>query len=208
MEKIKVLLVEDDPMASQLIEIFVTNHEKYRFEGAVSSVAMASEFLASHKVDLVLMDACPSVNADGIAAAAEIKKNMPEIKIIIITSQPEHSFILRAKEARVDSFWYKTVISDEFFSLIDRTMAGERIFPDATPPRTVGQALSVEFTNRELEVLRLVVAGERDHDIAKALGISLPTVKKHIANLKDKTGFNNRTKLAVKVRETGLIITE
>lgn len=208
MEKYRVLLVEDDPMARQLIEMFIKNSEGYSFEGAITSAAMVDVFLCKHKVDLVLMDVCTAMNANGIDAAEQIKRKMPHVKIIVITSQPEHSYIERAKKARVDSFWYKTVISQEFIALLDKTMAGEHIYPDVTPTLTVGNARSVEFTDRELDVLRLLVAGERDADIAEQLGITLPTVKKHITNMKDKTGLRNRTELAVRARDAGLVIVE
>jgi two-component system vancomycin resistance associated response regulator VraR len=87
-------------------------------------------------------------------------------------------------------------------------MAGERIFPDTTPTLSIGAALSVEFTERELEVLRLLVEGERDQDIAERLGITLRTVKMHVQNMMDKTGIRNRTALAVRVRDAGFVIVE
>lgn len=208
MEKYKILLVEDDPMARQLIEMFINNSEHYFFEGAIASAAMAEVFICRHEVDLVLMDVCTAMNANGIDAAEQIKKSAPKIKIIVITSQPEHSYIERARKAGVDSFWYKTVVSDEFISLLDKTMAGEHIYPDVTPILAVGNALSVDFTERELDVLRLIVEGERDAEIAERLGISLRTVKMHVQNMKDKTGLRNRTELAVRVRDAGLVIVE
>ena len=208
MGKYKVLLVEDDPMARQLIEMFINSSEHYSFEGAITSAAMADVFLCRHEVDLILMDVCTAMNANGIDAAEQIKKKMPDIKIIVITSQPEHSYIERARKARVDSFWYKTVVSEEFIMLLDKTMAGEHIYPDVTPTLAVGHALSVDFTERELDVLRLIVDGERDAEIAEMLGISLRTVKMHVQNMKDKTGLRNRTELAVRARDAGLIIVE
>ena len=142
------------------------------------------------------------------AITAAVEEKYPDIKIIIITSQPEHSYITRARSVGVDSFWYKTVIQDEFITLLDRTMAGERIFPDTTPTLNIGAALSVEFTERELEVLRLLVEGERDQDIAERLNITLRTVKMHVQNMMDKTGIRNRTALAVRVRDAGFVIVE
>jgi two-component system vancomycin resistance associated response regulator VraR len=165
-------------------------------------------YLLKYNVDLVLMDVCTAMNANGIDAAAKIKKNYPNVKVIIITSQPEYSYISKARAVGVDSFWYKTVIADEFTTLLERTMNGESIFPDTTPTLEIGNALSVDFTERELEVLRLIVAGERDADIADKLCISLRTVKAHVQSLKDKTGLRNRTELAVKVRESGLVIVD
>ena len=208
MSQYKVLLVEDDPLARQLLEMFIDNSERYELATSIVSAAMAEMYLLKYKVDLVLMDVCTAMNANGIDAAEKIKKNYPTVKVIIITSQPEYSYLSRAREVGVDSFWYKTVIADEFMTLLDKTMAGESIFPDTTPTLEIGDALSVDFTERELEVLRLIVAGERDVDIADKLCISLRTVKAHVQSLKDKTGLRNRTELAVKVREAGFVIVD
>ena len=208
MSQYKVLLVEDDPLARQLLEMFIDNSERYELATSIVSAAMAEMYLLKYKVDLVLMDVCTAMNANGIDAAEKIKKNYPTVKVIIITSQPEHSYLSKARGVGVDSFWYKTVIADEFMTLLDKTMAGESIFPDTTPTLNIGTALSVEFTEKELAVLRLIVAGERDQDIADELGISVNTVKTHLRVMMDKTGIRSRTALAVRVRDAGFVIVE
>ncbi len=208
MAKYKILLVDDDPFARQLIEMFITKSENYEFDGSLISASFAEAYVTKRKVDLILMDVCTAMNANGIDAAAEIKKRFPEIKIIVITSQPEYSYITRAREVGVDSFWYKTVVQEEFFTLLDKTMDGEKIYPDTTPTLSIGTALSMEFSEGELKVLRLVVAGERDQDIADELSISVNTVKTHLRSMLDKTGLRSRTALAVRVRNAGFVIVE
>ena len=208
MAKYKVLVVDDDPFARQLLGMFISQSENYELAGTLISAALAEASVANRKVDLILMDVCTAMNANGIDAAEAIKKKYPEIKIIVITSQPEYSYITRARAVGVDSFWYKTVVQEEFLTLLDRTMAGERIFPDTTPTLNIGTALSVEFTESELKVLRLVVAGERDQDIAEELGVSINTVRTHLRVMMDKTGIRSRTALAVRVRDAGFVIVE
>ena len=208
MDKYKVLIVDDDPFARQLLGMLISQSENYELAGTLISAALAEASVANRKVDLILMDVCTAMNANGIDAAEAIKKKYPEIKIIVITSQPEYSYITRARAVGVDSFWYKTVIQEEFLTLLDRTMAGERIFPDTTPTLNIGTALSVEFTESELKVLRLVVAGERDQDIAEELGVSINTVRTHLRVMMDKTGIRSRTALAVRVRDAGFVIVE
>jgi len=208
MDKYKVLIVDDDPFARQLLGMFISQSENYELTGTLISAALAEASVANRNVDLILMDVCTAMNANGIDAAEAIKKKYPDIKIIVITSQPEYSYITRARAVGVDSFWYKTVVEEEFFTLLDRTMAGERIFPDTTPTLNIGIALSVEFTESELKVLRLLVAGERDQDIAEELGISVNTVKTHLRSMLDKTGLRSRTALAVRVRDAGFVIVE
>ena len=208
MDKYKVLIVDDDPFARQLLGMFISQSENYELAGTLISAALAEASVANRKVDLILMDVCTAMNVSGIDAAEVIKKKYPEIKIIVITSQPEYSYITRARAVGVDSFWYKTVVQEEFLTLLDRTMAGERIFPDTTPTLNIGAALSVEFTESELKVLRLVVAGERDQDIAEELGVSINTVRTHLRVMMDKTGIRSRTALAVRVRDAGFVIVE
>lgn len=203
---IRVLLVEDDPMARQLLEIYVNRSENYELAGSIESALFAEVFCRTHTVDVILMDVCTAMNANGIESAKVIKKLFPNIKVIIITSQPECSYIDRAKKAGVDSFWYKSSTAEEIISLMDRTLSGENIYPDSTPQLKLGYTWSEEFSERELEVLRLVVAGETDASIAEKLCISVATVKTHVQHMKNRTGFRNRTELAVKARESGLVI--
>jgi len=203
---INVLLVEDDPMARQLLEIYVNKSEKYELAGSVESALFAEVFCRTHPVDVILMDVCTAMNANGIDAARDIKKHLPDIKIIVITSQPECSYIDRAREAGVDSFWYKSSTAEEIITLMDRTLNGDCVYPDSTPHLKLGDTWSERFSDRELEVLRLVVAGETDAAIAAKLFISVATVKTHVQNMKNRTGFRNRTELAVRARESGLVI--
>ena len=203
---IQVLLVEDDPMARQLLEIYINKNEKYELAGSLESALFAEVFCRKHDVDVVLMDVCTAINANGIDAARNIKKYLPNIKIIIITSQPEYSYIERAREAGVDSFWYKSSTAEEIILLMERTLAGESIYPDSTPQLRLGNAWSEDFSERERQVLRLVVAGKSDAAIAEELHISVPTVKSHVQHMKNRTGFSNRTELAVKAREIGFVI--
>ena len=202
----KILLVEDDPMARQLLEIYVQSSGRYDLVDSLESALFAEAYCTANKVDAVLMDVCTAMNASGLDAAECIKKHLPHIKIVIITSQPECSFIDQAKAVGVDSFWYKSATAEEILNVLDRTMVGESVFPESTPVLHIGNADSSEFTDRELEVLRLVVAGETDAAIAEKLYMSLRTVKHHIQSMKDKTGFRNRTELAVRARAKGLII--
>jgi two-component system vancomycin resistance associated response regulator VraR len=203
---IQVLLVEDDPMARQLLEIYIDKSENYELAGSIESALFAEAFCRTHKVEVILMDVCTAMNANGIDAAADIKKHLPNIKIVVITSQPECSYIDRARAAGVDSFWYKSASAEEILGIMGRTLEGESIYPDSTPQLHLGDAISGDFSERELEVLRLVVAGETDAAIAEKLYMSVRTVKQHIQSMKNKTGFRNRTELAVRARESGIVI--
>ena len=201
-----VLIVEDDPMARKLLEIFVSTSEKYHLVPSLDSAAMAELYCMTNQVDLVLMDVCTAMDMSGIEAAAKLKKNYPAIKIIIITSQPEYSYIDQARKIGVESFWYKEPTAEALLKVMDRTMAGESIYPDSAPVIRLGAALSEDFTERELEVLRELVSGKTDAAIAETLCLSVTRVKQHIQHIREKTQFANRTELAVRARESGLVI--
>ena len=201
-----VLIVEDDPMARKLLEIFVSTSDNYHLVPSLDSAAMAELYCMTNHVDLVLMDVCTSMDMSGIEASAKLKKNYPEIKIIIITSQPEYSYIDQARKIGVESFWYKEPTAEALLKVMDRTMAGESIYPDSAPVIRLGAALSEDFTERELEVLRELVSGKTDAAIAESLCLSVTRVKQHIQHIREKTQFANRTELAVRARESGLVI--
>ena len=201
-----VLIVEDDPMARKLLEIFVSTSENYHLVPSLDSAAMAELYCMTNRVDLILMDVCTAMDVSGIEAAAKIKKNYPHIMIIIITSQPEYSYITQARQIGVESFWYKEPTAEALLKVMDRTMAGESIYPDSAPVTRLGAALSNDFTERELEVLRELVSGKTDAAIAETLCLSVTRVKQHIQRIREKTQFANRTELAVRARESGLVI--
>ena len=201
-----VLIVEDDPMARKLLEIFVSTSENYHLVPSLDSAAMAELYCMTNRVDLILMDVCTAMDVSGIEAAVKIKKNYPHIKIIIITSQPEYSYITQARQIGVESFWYKEPTAEALLKVMDRTMAGESIYPDSAPVTRLGAALSNDFTERELEVLRELVSGKTDAAIAETLCLSVTRVKQHIQRIREKTQFANRTELAVRARESGLVI--
>ena len=110
---LNVLIVEDDSMARRLLEIYINESENYRVAHSVESASMAEFYCITNKIDVILMDVCTALDANGLDAAEKIKGNFPEIKIIIITSQPECSFIDRARAIGVDSFWYKNANAEE-----------------------------------------------------------------------------------------------
>lgn len=202
----KVLIVDDQKIARMLFEGIVTGSERYALAGSLSSARRAAELCARHGVDLALMDIVLTDGYHGLEASREIKEKSPRTKIIVMTSMPEVSYLERAREIGVESFWYKEVQEQPLLALMDRTMAGESIYPDSTPRLMLGRASSMELTPRELDVLREMTKGATNAEIAERLHMSERTVKRHITDMLDKTGYANRTVLAVQARAVGLVI--
>ena len=196
---IGVLIAENDPMAKALIELFVGQSETYQVAASICCHELTPELLQEHPVQLALM------NTDGMEGIGWLRQNCPGVKIIAMTSMPDYSYLTGAKERGADSFWYQQPDEKAMLEIMDRTMADDCVSPQQMVVR-FGQALSTDYTDRELQVLREVVAGSTDAEIADKLGISLRTVKGHIQNLREKSGYRNRTELAVHARSSGLII--
>lgn len=202
----KVLIVEDQDMPRQLFEIYINSSEQFEHLLSVTNASAALSVCENNKVDLILMDVLTELGHSGLDAAEEIKRKFPGIKIIIVTSMPEYSWLERARMIGVDSFWYKDGQKDSILEVMERTMAGEHIYPDQTPLIRIGNTTNHDFTDRELEILKELTTGDTNTVIAERLHISLPTVKSHIQHLMEKTGFKTRTELVSEARSLGIVI--
>jgi two-component system vancomycin resistance associated response regulator VraR len=201
-----VLIVEDQDIPRQLFEIYLSTSDKFTHLLSISSASAALAVCRTNRVDLILMDVMTELGQSGLDAAEEIKRVFPEIKIVVVTSMPEYSWLARARQIGVDSFWYKDGHKDSILSVMERTMAGEHIYPDETPLVPIGQTTNRDFTERELEVLRELTTGDTNSEIAGRLGISVPTVKSHVLHRMEKTGFKTRTELVSEARGLGIVI--
>ncbi|MBE6685902.1 MAG: response regulator transcription factor [Ruminococcaceae bacterium] len=203
---IRVLIVEDQKMAQENMEAIIRSSEGYTHEGTISNAADTELFCMHRLVDLILMDVCTARDESGIDACAVIKKKFPKIKIIIVTSMAEHTFIEKAKSAMADSFWYKDASRGELLGVMDRTMAGEHIFPDKTPEVRLGLTTSYELTHSELDVLRALMQSTGDEDAAEMLGCTKANIRWHLGKILDKTGYRTRMELLIAVAQKNLII--
>ena len=202
----KVLIVEDQDIPRELFRIYIDASEKFEHLLSISNASAALSVCRNNKVDLILMDVMTELEHSGLDAAEEIKKEFPSVKIIIVTSMPEYSWLARAREIGVDSFWYKDGQKSTLLDVMERTMEGKRIYPDETPLIHIGNATNHEFTERELDILKELTTGDTNTEIAERLFISVATVKSHIQHLMEKTGFKTRTELVSQARGLGIVI--
>lgn len=206
MAKTKVMIVDDQSVSRQLFEMYIKASDRYETVYSIESAAFADAFVLKSPVELVLLDILMADGSNGLEAAARIRKNRPDIKIIAVTSMPEASWLKKARQIGIDSFWYKEASKQTILEVMDRTMAGESVYPDQAPLVRLGYASSGEFTERELEVLRIMTTGVSNAAIAKQLGISESTVKNHIHHMLEKTGCESRTALAINARVSGIVV--
>lgn len=206
MYKTKVMIVDDQFTSRQLFDLYIKQSENYETVCMVKSASEATAYLRSTKVELILMDILMNDGSNGLDTAAAVKKLWPDIKIIAVTSMAEASWLKMARQIGIDSFWFKDTSKETILSVMDRTMAGESVYPDNPPLVKLGCAVSSEFTERELDVLRCMTKGMSNAAIGKKLGMSENTVKTHIQHMLDKTGYENRTELAIEARISGAVV--
>ena len=176
MQPAKVLVVDDQLVARQLFEMYLSGSPKYILADSLPSASQVEEYVKYNRVDLILMDILMNDGSNGLEAAAAVKKISPETKIVAVTSMVEATWLKRAEDIGIESFYYKEAPQETIMDVLDRTMAGESVYPDTPPTVPMGLAGSEKFSERELDVLRLMTTGMSNSKIADKLNISEGTV--------------------------------
>lgn len=199
---IRIVLVEDQAMLRESLALAIDAQDDMEIIGQLASAAEAFDAAKRNAPDLVLMDVCTEGDASGIAAAAQIKRELPDIRVVVMTGIPEITFIEQARAARADSFVYKNVSTAELLSIIRSTMEGYSTFPAAQ----LGDAALEELDDEEIQILRLVCENKSRREIAGELFLSEGTVKRRISGILAKTGYDSIMKLAVHAVSDGYIV--
>ena len=194
---IRVMLVDDHNVVRSGLATFLSAYEDFELVGEAKNGLEAIQLCRTHKPDVILMDLMMP-EMDGIAATRAILADYPEIKIIAMTSFEEEKLVQGVLSAGAISYLIKNVSSEELAKAIRDAASGRstlspeaaRVLIQATRP-TPKQPL-FDLTEREHEVLILVVEGQSNQQIADALVISLATVKAHISNILSKLQVSSR----------------
>ncbi|MGN0636199.1 MAG: response regulator [Acutalibacteraceae bacterium] len=205
----EVLIVEDERLIRELFAQYIRcASDRYTLADATGDANNAELVCRSRRIDLILMDICTANGASGLDAAQRIKKLFPNIKILLVTSAPEFRFLEKARAAGADSFWYKETDEADLLDVMDRTMAGESVYPDRTPEVPIGFSTSYHFTPKELETLYWLAKVVSAKAIAEQMGVSVDCVNEHLKHLKAKTGCTTKTQLAILACKARLVLPE
>jgi NarL family two-component system response regulator LiaR len=195
-QTIRVMLVDDHNVVRSGLATFLRAYEDLTLAGEARNGMEAVNLCHHIKPDVILMDLMMP-EMDGIAATRAILDHDPDIKIIAITSFEEEEYVQGALAAGAISYLLKNVISDELARAIREAAAGRStLSPEAA--RVLVQATRspkqpwLDLTERELQVLKLVVQGQSNRQIADAMFISITTVKAHVSNILSKLQVSNR----------------
>ena len=193
---IRVMLVDDHNVVRSGLATFLRAYDDLELVGEAKNGLEAVDLCRRKKPDVILMDLMMP-EMDGIAATRAILADYPEIKIIAMTSFEDEQLVQGVLAAGAISYLLKNVTSDELAKAIREAASGRstlspeaaRVLVQATRPTK--QPL-FDLTEREREVLNLVVQGQSNQQIAEALVISLATVKAHISSILSKLQVSSR----------------
>ncbi len=202
-ELVKVLIVDDHESLRNSFEMEFCEDNGFKVVGSIGAAALAEAVCRSAQPDIVIMDVCTEGEVSGLGAAEAILRQQPDIKIIVTSGFDEITYIPRAKEIGAHAFVYKSESLTYFREVARSVLDGERVFPEAkTIPLPQGETV---FSEREMEVLRLLCRRMSTQAIAEELHISAHTVRRHIENMRQRAGFGTAVELVIYVVSNGWI---
>jgi DNA-binding NarL/FixJ family response regulator len=214
---LRILIVEDDPMMQIGLKHTLSAHSHLQIVGTAEDGALGIESANSLQPDVVIMDV-GMPHTDGITATQQIKQTLPHIKVIILSSHTSQTEVIAALSSGADGYCVKGTSADNLIKAIDVVYQGAT-YLDAQVAQTVinqlkpvtSEAKSTQtippgtLSNREMEVLRLIVEGYSNPEIAKSLYLSEHTVKTHVRGIMNKLLVNDRVQAAVVALRSGLV---
>ncbi|MBD2772776.1 response regulator [Iningainema tapete] len=207
----RILIVEDDPVMLLGLEQFFEDYPQFEIVGMVGDGYLAVEAATKLQPDLIIMDiGLPQL--DGIAATKQIKANLPQVRVVMLTSHQNETEMIAALASGADACCIKGTSLEQLSVALSAAEVGatyldpliarsiiEHIKPPS-PRNNIGQ-----LSSRELEVLKLMVEGKSNPEIATELYLSLSTVKTHIRSIMNKLAVDDRVQAAVVALRKGLV---
>ena len=204
---IKTVIIEDNLFMQNHLTGMLSADERFLVVSAVRDAFEAEKICVSENIDLVLMDVQTLHNHSGIAAGKRIKESRKGTKVVIVTSLIDPDVLEKAKLGAADSLWYKDHGTSELMEVINRTLNGEKVFPNVSPSVELKDMLSSDITPRQIDILRRFVKGMTYDEIAADLNLSKNGVRWNLDQLVEKGGFQNKHELLAAVIENKLIVT-
>lgn len=210
---IKILIADDHHVVRRGLVFFLKTQKDIEVIGEAKNGQEAVEMTKRLNPDLVLMDLDMPI-MDGIEATKQIKADLPDMKIMILTSFSDQDHVIPAIEAGASGYQLKDIEPDELVRTIKRLLSGEnQLHPKATSHLLSHMSNknrdiklpSEDLTKRELEVLLEIAKGKSNKEIASSLFITEKTVKTHVSNVLAKLDLQDRTQAALFAVKNGLI---
>jgi two-component system, NarL family, response regulator LiaR len=209
---IKILIADDHPIVRKGLRILISTEPDMEVVGEAINGAEAVALARAIKPDIVLMDLKMPLK-DGIQATREIKETDPATHVLVLTSFAEDGDVFPAIKGGASGYLLKDSLPEELLLAIRDVNRGQPCLHPIIADKLVHElfhpsvpvATGEKLTLREMEVLRLIVQGYNNHEIAQVLFVSERTISTHISNLLNKLHLGNRTQAALYAVREGLV---
>lgn len=207
--KIRVVIVDDHDVVRQGLAVFIEAFPDLRLVGEASNGAEAVKLCADLRPDVVLMDLVMPI-MDGVSAIRAIRQHNPAVQVVVLTSYKEEELVRAALQAGAIGYLLKNTSIDELASIIRSAYEGKpTLDPEATrvliKAATRPQEQNYHLSEREREILTVMVKGMSNPEIAQHLGISRSTVKFHVSAILSKLGVASRTEAVALALQNKLV---
>jgi DNA-binding NarL/FixJ family response regulator len=214
---IKILIVDDQRLFREGLRTLLSIQPDFEIIGEAANGEESLRLAAKSHPMVVLMDLRMPV-LDGVAATRRLRAQMPDCRVIVLTTYDEDEDVFEALRAGAVGYLLKDVSPDKLYEAIRTAARGEYyLLPSITskvvsefsriskPSPVPPEVASIGLSTREIEILRLVATGSSNKEIAEMLVIAEGTVKNHLTSILSKLGANDRLNAVIKAREHGLI---
>jgi DNA-binding NarL/FixJ family response regulator len=213
---IKILIADDQSLFREGLRTLLSVQPGFEVVGEAANGEEALRLAAFLHPQVILMDVRMPV-LDGVAATRRLHTAQPACRVIVLTTFDDDEYVFEALRAGAAGYLLKDVASDKLFEAIRATARGESFLQPSVASKVVAefarlaqnaparpQPLPDPLSERELEILRRLAAGDSNKEIAALLVIAEGTVKNHVTSILAKMGVSDRTQAALKARELGL----
>jgi len=201
---IRVLTVDDHALIREGVAALIANQKDMSLVGEASNGREAIEQFRAHRPDVTLMDLqMPEMN--GIDALIAIRSEFPDARVIVLTTYAGDALSKRAMKAGAQAYILKGNVRKDLLDTIRAVRAGKKILQAEVAAELATHAADDALSEREIEVLSLIAAGNSNKLVADQLTISEDTVKGHVKSILSKLGVNDRTHAVTAALKRGII---
>jgi DNA-binding NarL/FixJ family response regulator len=200
----RILIVDDHPLLREGIAALVAGESDMTLVAECSNGREAIQAFRTHRPDVTLMD-LQMPEMSGVDAISAIRGEFPDARIIVLTTYSGDVQVLRALQAGARAYLLKNLVHKELLDTIRAVHAGKKMLSPQASCELAEHAIDDALTKAEIDVLRLIAAGNANKQIADQLSISEETVKGRVRNILSKLGANDRTHAAMIGLKRGII---
>ena len=203
-DKLRIMLVDDHYLVRMGLASIIALEPDMMVCAEAPSGEQARALFRTHRPDVTLMDLrLPGMN--GAETVQAIRSEFPDARIVMLSTYVCDEEIYGALHAGAMAYLVKSVQREELMQAIRKAAAGQRHIPAEVAERLADRVSGAQLSTRELEVLRLLVSGRRNREIATALDITEGTVKLHVSSILGKLGVADRTEAVTRALQRGIV---